>query len=1418
MSDPRIDELRELLPRCLLADWVRLGSRLARVLRDRRHETRHDAVLDRLLERARTSAALCQWRRENVPRPDYPPELPLTARHDDILAALKAHQVIVVAGETGSGKTTQLPKICLEAGLGIEGKIACTQPRRVAALSVSRRIASELGVAWGREVGCKIRFDDRSSPETFIKMMTDGMLLAEMQGDPLLSEYNAIVIDEAHERSLNIDFLLGHLKGLLAKRADLKLVITSATIDTAAFSAAFGQAPVIEVSGRMFPVEVFYAPLDAQVEESGELTYVDAAVRAVEEIVGAGDAGDILVFMPGERDIRETVELLGSRLDSRTEVIPLFGRLSAGDQERVFAAHTHRRVVVSTNIAETSLTLPDIRYVIDTGLARLSRYNPRTRTRRLPIEPISQSSANQRKGRAGRVRDGVCIRLYSEDDYLQRPPHTQPEIQRANLAEVILRMKAFHLGEIETFPFLNPPSPAAIQGGYTLLHELGALDDRRELTVLGRDLARLPIDPTLGRMLLQAHVEHATRELLIIASGLSIQDPRERPLEQQTAADAAHRRFVHPESDFLTLLNIWDAVHDQWEALRTQNQRRRFCRTHFLSYTRMREWQDLYSQLHDALVELTDVRLSESNARYEAVHRAILSGLVAHACRREERNLYLGGGNRRMTVFPGSSLFERVERPPKRGPGRTEPGPDPRTAKTRQPAWMVAGEIVETTQVYARTVAGIDPRWILAIAPHLCKVTHRHPRWSARAGKVLAEERTTFQGMEIQLRWVAYGTIQPKEAGEIFIRAALVEELLVSDAGEGSEHEEEADPLPRHGRSRTESKVRVLTAAAGSGGGLPPQYAFLTHNRVVRQKVEDWQTRVRRHEFGDLDAVLFEFYARHLSGVCSRDELNAWIAKHAGCALLCITEAEFTGGRALSVDGTAFPDRVELSGQSMDIKYAYAPGEEHDGVTVQVPFTLADRISAAALEWAVPGVREAKAEELLRGLPKSLRAQLQPIAPKAAEIAREFEPSGPSLVHDLTRFVFRKYNVQVPPQAWAPEALPNHLRARIEILGDDHRPLASARDLAGLRQHLASAPPPVAAKPPADSAAWARVAVQWEKVQLSAWSFGDLPEKVVVEGDPAGGAGVWGWLGLEVDADGVHLRVHRSAALAEARHGVGVRRLVESALQKDWSWVRKDLRAMARLAPLYADLGTIEELEDSAFLRVRDEALAVVATGVRTKAAFESAVAAVRAQLPGMVPRLVEITALILDLRGQALRRMGVTPVTTAPSGPVGGKGVLKDFGQLSGLQLPSPAAGSRATPGMASPRSAPTATTAPLAPGPTVSEVRALVPPRFLEKYSAARLKQLPRYLKAVLVRAERASGNAQRDRERAAQLMPYLKMLATFTAEPASAERSQAVEEFRWMLEEYRVSLFAQELGTAMPVSPKRLDEVAQRLREMA
>ncbi|HEY5346009.1 MAG TPA: ATP-dependent RNA helicase HrpA [Verrucomicrobiae bacterium] len=1376
MSNARVDEIRRLLPQAMLPDWVRLGGRMVRLLRDQHHPQTHEKLLNRIHEQLLASIALREERKANIPKIIYPPDLPITARKDDIVAAIRANQVVVIAGETGSGKTTQIPKMCLEAGLGIEAKIGCTQPRRVAALSISRRIAEELNVNWGREVGCTIRFDDRSSAQTYIKLMTDGILLAETQGDPLLSEYNCIIIDEAHERSLNIDFLLGYLKTLLAKRSDLKLIITSATIDTQTFSKAFNDAPIIEVSGRLYPVEVIYAPFDADSEERGDITYVDAAVRAAETALCEPGNGDILIFMPGERDIRETCDLLEGRFGRGAEIIPLFGLLSAADQQRVFAPLNRRKIVVATNIAETSLTIPGIRYVIDSGLARISRYNPRTRTKRLPVEAISQSSANQRKGRSGRVQDGVCIRLYSEEDFSERPQYTQPEIQRANLAEVILRMKAYRLGDIETFPFVNPPPPSAIQGGYLLLQELGALDEKRELTQLGHDLSRLPIDPTLGRMLLQSQHEHAGRELLIIAAGLSIQDPRERPLDRKEAAAAAHKRFIDPSSDFLSLLKIWDAVHDQWEKLRSQGQRRKFCKANFLSYLRMREWQDLHAQLHGALEDLGRFKLNERNADYAAIHRSILTGLLGHVALRKERNQFQGTGNRQLALFPGSALYDRNERQPKgragsplaAARGKTPDGAHRSDAPNQQPPWIVAGEIVETSQLFARTNAGIDPLWIVELAPHLCKITHQNPHWSVSAGNVLVEERTTLYGLEVRKIKVSHGNINAAEATDIFIRAALVEDDLLPSRRKVTDDENDNDD------------TRILRSA-NKPQPLPPQYSFLEHNRKIREKIEIWQTRVRSHGLGNLDEKMFKFYAQRIQKVSSVHELNRLIRDCGGPEFLCATEADLTGGTELNFDSEAFPDAVPLGGQPVAVAYAYSPGEENDGATVKLGFGLAQTISQSCVEWSVPGLRESLVNELLRALPKSIRRELQPFPPKVAEIVNELQATGESLQHDLAVFIGRKYGVNISPDAWPSDAIPAHLRPRIEVVGNDEKIIGTSRDLTTLRQKLEQ----VKAKPAPDNSAWTRVAQQWERTGITTWNFGTLPARITVSESDS--MPTYAWPGLAVEKDSVSLRLFRTENLARQAALGGIQKLVELALSKDFAWLHRDLRELNRFDSLAANLCPLDELQEAAFTNLKHHILPTEVFSALNEENFQTAVHQTRLQIPGLAMKLVDQVGVILRARKEIQQRCGPSPTlpTTKPK-------TLSDLSQLN-----------IATKDTAKPTNV------------WAEELETLLPQNFLAVIPFTQLAQIPRYLKALATRMERAKLNPVKDKERTQLIAPYLAKLKSLRKNPPPFAKAQPEwEAFRWLVEEYKVSLFAQELGTAVPVSPKRLDQLLQTL----
>ncbi len=1255
----------------------------------------------------------------------FPPQLPISSRAEEIIAAIREHQVVIVAGETGSGKTTQIPKMCWAAGFGRVGRIGCTQPRRIAALSVSKRVAEELGVTWGREVGCKIRFSDQTTKVTRLKFMTDGMLLAEVQGDPELRDYEVVILDEAHERSLNIDFLLGHLKNLLARRKDLKLLITSATIDTATFSKAFWDAPVIEVSGRMFPVEMIYMPPESLVnEEDGEgLDHIEATAKVIDLIIDEPGGGDVLVFMPSERDIRETCDLVDRKLGNHVELLPLYGRLSASEQQKVFGASDRRKVIVSTNIAETSLTIPGIRYVVDPGLARISRYNPRTRTRRLPIEPISQSSANQRAGRSGRVQNGICFRLYSEEEYKVRPPFSQPEIQRANLAEVILRLKTAALGDVETFPFINPPSPAAIKGGYQLLQELGALDEERQLTPLGRELGRLPIDPVIGRMILQAREEGVLDEVCIIATGLSIPDPRERPPEQESAADAAHKAFVSPDSDFFTLLGLWDHFHEQADKLSNQSQLRKWCHRQFISYRRMREWMDLHTQVRDSVESLrpldrpaidpaTDMRgaskpkQSQFGPQYRAVHRSILTGLLSQVAQREERNVYKALGNRQVMLFPGSGVFER--NPTKAKAFRPVADEDaPPAAKTNQPAWLMAGEIMETSRLYLRTVAAIDPEWVLDLGRHLCQFTYVHPHWEASAGRVVVREKVLLVGMELLSHWVDHGKINPEEATEMFIRGALLEDDI--------------DTSP----------------------------AFLEHNRKMRQKVEVYQTRLRSFDLAHLDERIYRFYAARLKNISSLHDLNRLVREQAGAPELFMKEEDLTKGKNFEVDASSFPDYVEINGVRLPVEYAYAPGEDHDGVSLKLTAPIAQALPPGLIEWAVPGLRVQQIEALLRALPKSLRVPLMPIEQKVREISAEMHPGIEGLPRALTRFIRQRYGIDISDSSWVLNDLPAHLRPRITVEGPGQKVLTASRDLGEVKAHVAKM------QVPTGDRMWSDACKKYELDGFTSWTFGDVPRQVEI--GKQGQLPIIAFPGLRCEEGHVAIRLFRQLAAAEAESRCTILWLARQEMAKDLAWLERELRALDKLKPLYVTLGPGDELTTTARDHLERQLFRSGRLSSLSQREFNSMLGQAKAEINGLGSKLVTVLQPILNLRQELL----LTKKTYLG---------LKD-------------------------------------------DLQRLLPPRFLSVVPPERLPHLQRYLKAIKIRAERASLNPPKDQERAKVLVPFVDALKGWSArKDIAADEAVQREDFRWLLEELRVSLFAQELGTAHPVSPRRLDEFLQ------
>jgi len=1278
--------------------------RIERKLRQNRRLP--EQQLNRLLEQARASAQLLSKRRACLPTPNYPEELPISERRAEILAAIQNNPVVVIAGETGSGKTTQLPKICLEAGRGLKGKIAVTQPRRVAALSISRRIAEELELEYGRHVGCKIRFRDQTSPETYIKVMTDGMLLAETQGDRNLSEYDTIIIDEAHERSLNIDFLIGYLRLLRHKRPDLKIVITSATIDTEIFSKAFDNAPVIEVSGRVYPVDVRYWPVDEMQQESGDCTYIDAAVSAVDDLLGESREGDILVFMPSERDIREAREKLEGRRHRHTEILPLFGRLTAAEQQRVFAPQALRRVVIATNIAETSLTIPRIRYVVDTGLARVSRYNPRSHTQRLPIEAIAQSSANQRKGRCGRVANGICVRLYSEQDFVARLEYAQPEIQRANLAEVILRMIDLRLGDIERFPFIDPPHKQAIAGGFQQLSALGAIDENRRLTARGRDMARLPIDPTVSRMILQARDEGALSEVLVIAAAISVQDPRERPLEAQEAADQMHRRFHDKSSDFLSYLNIWKAYHEKMEEA-SQNQMRKFCKAHFLSYMRVREWRDIHAQLRQTLKEIGRFRFNKEAAEYDAVHRSVLTGLLSNIALKKEGNIYQAARNREIMIFPGSGLFQRQKNKKSaetngEGAGAAE--------RAKNPEWLVAGEIVETSRLFARTVARVQPEWLAELGAHQCRVSYDQPYWNARSGRVLVREKHTLYGLEVLNRRVAYSRINAREATEIFIREALV-------------------PAEIH-----------------------TPHAFLEHNRRLCDKLETWQTRTRSYSDLDVEQAACRFYAERLDDVSSLHDLNR-VLRDRRDDFLTMAEGDLLGAADDSFDQQSFPDALDFDGQPLPLSYAYKPGEEVDGITVKVPYKLAHAVDQEVLEWLVPGLLQEKITALLRALPKSVRKQLVPIPDKARLIAAELKPTHPTFIESLHEFVRKRYRLQVNLAQWDAEEVPKHLRMRVEIEGGDEKPLAAGRNLKELKQKLDQH------EAPAELEAWKQAAKKWEQCGLTQWDFGDLPERIEVA--QVGGVPIYGYPGIEGEEDqrAISLRLYKSRDEAEESSRRGLVCLCSLLLGDEMAWLERELKGLNRYKNLYQSLGTAQEMREHAYAQLERYLFYCARPLPLKEANFANMLERARGLLRGLSERFLSQAEGLFTLR-QELR--------------------------LSGSRFAAMA-----------------------------DELERLFPGDFLQHTPFEQLPHLHRYLKALQLRAERAQQDPGKEKQRTALVALYQRKLDGLHAEEGgSLEHRALIDEYRWMLEEYRVSVYAQELGTAHPISPKRLDKMLDKI----
>ena len=1271
-----------------------------------------------------------------LPPIEFPEALPVSVRRDDITAALRAHQAIIVCGETGSGKTTQLPKILLAMGRGRAnggGLIGHTQPRRIAASSVAKRIAEELKTPLGEVVGYKVRFQDRITPGASVKLMTDGILLAETQSDPLLRAYDTIIVDEAHERSLNIDFLLGHLRQIMPRRPDLKIVVTSATIDADRFAAHFaskdGPAPVLQVSGRLYPVQFRWRPF----VESRDHDLGDAICDAVDELwpsvvdgPAAAGSGDILVFLPGEREIRDAAEKLRKHHPPGVEVLPLFSRLSQEQQDEVFAPHSARRVVLATNVAETSLTVPGIRYVIDAGTARIKRYSFRSKVEQLPIEPVSQAAANQRAGRCGRVADGICIRLYDEADFAARPRFTEPEIVRSSLAGVILRMKSLDLGSVEDFPFLEAPPKRAIADGYELLNELGATDDENALTTIGRELAKLPLDPRVGRMILAARERESLREVLVIASSLSVQDVRDRPLEQQQAADQAHIKFDDDKSEFLGVLKLWTWLEasrgGHGEHRLSSRKHDQLLRDNFVSPRRVREWRDVFAQLQLVVVE-HGWRVNTSPASYEQLHLSMLAGLLGNVGQKsEEDDSYLGARGIRFHRHPGSHLSKK--------PGR----------------WIVAAELVETTRLYARGIANIDVKWLETVGGHLLKKQLLEPHWEKKAGQVVALERATLYGLVIYAnRRVDYGQVDPAAAREIFIREALV------------------------------------------GGEWETRLPFATVNRKLIAQVEELEHKARRQDVLVDDELIFAFYDQQVpADVHDQQAFERWYRQEVKRqpSLLLLTRDELMRHEAAGITTAAFPRTVRLGGIDCAATYLHEPGNVRDGVTVTLPIYALNAASEERCEWLVPGMLKDKLVALAKTLPQRPRSRLVPLPDYADSFIDRHEFGAGSLVDTLTADVRTRTGLEIKAADFKHEQLAPHLLMNLRIVDEHGRQLSESRRLAQLKgelgaqartafQALASLRLPATTMAPTGAPAKAALVASNDvkssrertpdsettavPARYTAWTFGGLPELMEVK--QGGGQSLIGYPALIDKGDHVEIEVFDEPEAAADKHRAGLRRLVALQLRDAIKYLEKNLPELQKMAALYMPLGSSEELRDQIIAVALD--LAFLADPLPAGGAT-------------FARRLDEGRGRLTLIAGEVARAAGAVLVELAAA-----QRKLKD------ARPPRDVADDIA------------------------AQIERLVSKRFLAATPWARMVHVPRYLKAIVMRLDKLKADPGRDAARLAELRPLDQRYGKKLAERRGA-RDPRLEEFRWWLEELRVSLFAQELKTPQPVSAKRLEKI--------
>ena len=1291
--------LRLALKDCMIRDRFRLSKRIHGASKIKNPDAKAK-VFDEIAMDIAKSMMVVQNRRLQQPHIEYPDILPVSQKRDDIAEAIANNQVVIIAGETGSGKTTQIPKICSELGRGRTGLIGHTQPRRLAARSVANRIAEEMQTPLGEYVGYKVRFNDQISDNTQIKLMTDGILLAEIQHDRFLNQYDTIIIDEAHERSLNIDFIMGYLKELLPKRPDLKIIITSATIDPERFSNHFDKAPIIEVSGRTYPVDVRYRPLNPD-EADQDHDQLEGIFQAVDELCDEQGLGDILIFMNGEREIRDTADALtkrafGNRSMRDTEVVPLYARLSSAEQNKIFQSHIGRRIVLATNVAETSLTVPGIKYVIDPGTARISRYSYRTKVQRLPIEAVSQASANQRKGRCGRVSDGICIRLYSEEDFNSRDEFTDPEITRTNLASVILQMTALGLGDIDAFPFVEAPDKRNIQDGVRLLEELGAInpnstDPKKRLTATGQKLAKLPIDPRLARMVLESVKYNCLKEVMIIAAALSIQDPRERPSDKQQASDEKHKRFFHEDSDFLTFVNIWDYVKEQQQAL-SSNQFRNLCKKDYLNYLRVREWQDVYFQIHQAMREM-NTKLNSDPANYEAVHSALLVGLLSHIGMKDaEKSEYQGARNARFHIFPASGLFKK------------------------QPKWIMSAELVETSKLWGRIIAKIQPEWIEPLAPHLIKRSYSEPHWSKKQAAVMAHEKVMLYGIPIvPKRTINYGSIDPTICREIFIRSALVE------------------------------------------GDWETKHHFFKQNRQLLKEVEELEHKSRRRDILVDNDELFEFYDQRVNTeVVSGRHFDAWWkkARQAEPELLNFEKSMLFRNDASHVTDLDYPNFWHQNGLKLKLSYQFEPGitapdKDRDGVTVHIPLPILNQISQDGFDWQIPGLRHELVVSLIKSLPKTLRRNFVPAPNYADAFLSRVTVMELSLLDALEKELRRITGVEIKREDWQLEQIPDHLKVTFRAVDHRKRKLKEHYDLYELKESLKDKVQETLSQVADDDI---------EQQGLHTWSFGELP---TVYQQKRGGFEVKAYPALVDTKDSVKIKLFETEQEQQQAMKAGQRRLILLNVPSPIKYLHSNLPNKSKLGLYFNPYGRVLDLIDDCIACGIDKLIEQKGGLVWQPEQFEVLKEHVRAELDDTVVNIAQQVETILTTAFSINKKLkGKVDFTMAFA--------------LSDIK----------------------------------AQVEGLIFKGFATECGWKRLPDILRYMKAIERRMEKLPIDPNRDRLHMLKVESAVKDYKELLNKlPKGVEIPDNVKEIRWMIEELRVSFFAQQLGTPYPVSDKRI-----------